>query len=67
MAWNELDPSGNYFICYRVGKKKFKRSLRVTSNKTADSLVARVEETKWAKLKGWHVMRHSFISDLACK
>lgn len=44
MAWNELDPSGNYFICFRLGKKKFKRSLKTTSKKTADSRVARLEE-----------------------
>jgi hypothetical protein len=39
MAWNELDPSGNYFICCRLGKKKFKRSLKTTSKKTADKRV----------------------------
>lgn len=44
MAWNELDPSGNYLICFRVGKKKFKRSLKTTSKKTTDNLIARVEE-----------------------
>ena len=44
MAWNELDASGNYFICFRVGKKRFKRSLATQDQRAADNLTARVEE-----------------------
>ena len=44
MAWNELDASGNYFVCFRVGKKRFKRSLGTKNQKAADNLTARLEE-----------------------
>lgn len=44
MAWNEIDASGNYFVCFRVGDKRFKRSLKTKSKTKADHLTARVEE-----------------------
>ena len=44
MAWNELDASGRYFLCFRLGEKRFKRSLKTRSRKEADRLTARVEE-----------------------
>jgi len=43
MAWNELDASGYYFVCFRIGEKRFKRSLRTKSKKEADNLTARLE------------------------
>ena len=27
----------------------------------------RLKRTEWNKLKGWHTLRHSFISNLACE
>ena len=44
MAWNERDASGYYFVCFRVGNKRFKRSLKTKSKSKADHLTARVEE-----------------------
>ena len=44
MAWHEQGPSGNYFICLRVGEKRFRRSLKTNSQQDAESDVARVED-----------------------
>ena len=44
MAWHEKGPSGNYFICLRVGEQRFRRSLKTANEKDAIGLVARVEE-----------------------
>src|SRR5688572_26513126 len=44
MAWTELDASGNYFVCFRIGDKRFKRSLKTDSVSEANRLVARLEE-----------------------
>lgn len=44
MAWHEKGPSGNYFVCLRVGDQRFRRSLKTTIEKEADGAVACVEE-----------------------
>src|SRR5689334_14647196 len=44
MAWHEKGPSGNYFICLRIGDERFRRSLKTTVEKEADGAVATVEE-----------------------
>ena len=36
-AWHEQGSSGNYFICLRVGEKRFRRSLKTNSQEDADS------------------------------
>ncbi len=43
MAWNEIGPSNCYFICFRVGQKRFRRSLKTKCKKEADILTARLE------------------------
>ena len=45
MAWNELDPSGIYFVCFRLGKKRFKRSLKTKDKHEADDLTRDLERT----------------------
>jgi hypothetical protein len=44
MAWNERAPSGIYFVSFRVGQQRFKRSPKTDNQKTSDSLTARLEE-----------------------
>jgi integrase len=44
MAWNEQDASGFYFVCFRIGDTRFKRSLKTRDPKEADNLTARVED-----------------------
>ncbi|WP_254508131.1 hypothetical protein [Anatilimnocola floriformis] len=45
MAWHELDACGVYFICIRLGNKRFKRSFQTHDKKKAGGLIARVEAT----------------------
>jgi len=44
MAWLQEDPSGNYHISFRFGGRKFKRSLRTSKVKEANSRLERLEE-----------------------
>jgi hypothetical protein len=53
MAWHEQGPSGNYFICLRVGSKRFRRSLGTQSKDDAAIDVARVEESLRQAERGW--------------
>ncbi len=53
MAWHEQGPSGNYFICLRVGEKRFRRSLKTLSKNDADGDVARVEDNLRQVERGW--------------
>jgi integrase len=43
MAWHEIGPSNFYFVCFRVGEKRFRRSLKTKIRKEADILLARLE------------------------
>jgi integrase len=42
MAWHEC-VNGNYVLCYRIGKKKFRRTLKTTSKEDADDEVQQFE------------------------
>lgn len=44
MAWLQEDPSGNYHVSFRFGGRKFKRSLRTSKAKEAQSRLERLEE-----------------------
>jgi hypothetical protein len=43
MAWHECI-NGNYVLCFRVGEKRFRRSLNSDDEGEADSAVACIEE-----------------------
>jgi integrase len=49
MAWHECI-NGNYVLCFRIGEKRFRRSLDTTSRAVADEDVQQVE-LNLAKLK----------------
>ncbi|NLX57022.1 MAG: hypothetical protein GXY58_18090 [Planctomycetaceae bacterium] len=40
----QQDPSGNYHACFRLGGKRFKRSLHTLSEEHARTLLGRIEE-----------------------
>ena len=44
MAWLDLDASGNYHLSFRLGKRRFKRSLKTTNKRDAEHIAARLEE-----------------------
>lgn len=39
----------------------------ITRNQAHNHFRQTVAESRWGKIKGWHCLRHSFISNLACK
>lgn len=44
MAWLEQEASGNFHIAFRLGSKKFKRSLRTKDEREAEARRLRLEE-----------------------
>ena len=44
MAWLELEASGQYHVAFRLGKRKFKRSLPTANQSDAEAACVRVEE-----------------------
>lgn len=53
MAWYERAPSGNYFICLRIGEKRIRRSLKTKSIDDADGDLARIEDNLRLVERGW--------------
>ena len=47
MSSLQKDPSGNYHICFRFAKKRFKRSLKTKSKKRADAIASQLDERLW--------------------
>src|SRR5580658_8719720 len=44
MAWLELDASGNYHVSFRMGERRYKRSLKTSQKRDAERLASRLEE-----------------------
>lgn len=44
MAWLDKDPSGFFHVCFRLGNRKFKRSLRTKHDRQANACCLRLEE-----------------------
>jgi hypothetical protein len=44
MAWLELDASGTYHVSFRMGDRRFKRSLKTDDHEQAQQLASRIEE-----------------------
>jgi hypothetical protein len=53
MAWHELGPSGNYFVCLRIGNKRFRRSLKTDCKDQADADLVRIDENLRLVERGW--------------
>ena len=68
--WLADHPGGNYTFCQTAvaRSKKIRRSpAPVTPPESRDHFTRTLRGSKWAKIRGWHCLRHSFISNLACK
>ncbi len=68
-AWLALRPPSPFLFCQaeRVARSKTRRTgpTAITKNEAHDHFKRTVEGSKWAVLRGYHVLRHSFISALA--
>jgi integrase len=58
--WFTKHPGGHLVICQEP-------NVPLTPQMAAHHFLWAVEGSKWAKLHGWHVFRHSFISNCAAK
>jgi integrase len=69
--WIAQHPGGTQTFCHglQVARSKTKRCqpLGLTADETHDHFKRTLAESKWVKLRGWHVLRHSFASNCAAK
>jgi len=69
--WLAVHPGGPHLFCHglAVAYSKTKRTAPVplTRNEANDHFQRTLEGSRWTKLRGWHVLRHSFVSNCAAK
>lgn len=68
--WFQQHPGGPYTFCQaKTAHSKSKRTAAepITRDEAQDHLRRVLADSKWDKLRGWHVLRHSFISNCAMK
>jgi integrase len=68
--WFEVHPGGPYtFSMHQAQHSTKSRSgpEPLTRDEAHDHLRRTLAHSKWSKLRGWHVLRHSFISNCALK
>lgn len=69
--WLAVHPGGPYLFCHRLevvrSKKERTEHGALTRNESNDHFKRTLEGSKWDKLRGWHVFRHSFASNCAAK
>lgn len=70
-SWLAVHPGGQYVFCLPQdvvrSKKSREEGTALTRNEANDHFKRTVEGSKWSKLRGWHVFRHSFASNCAAK
>jgi integrase len=68
-AWFPLRPESSFLFCQaqQVTRSKTKREgpTAVTKDEAHDHFKRTLADSKWSVLRGYHVLRHSFISALA--
>lgn len=57
-AWLENHPGGQYLFCRKAGKP-------LQGKTSQDGMKAALRKSEWKVLRGYHVFRHSFASNLA--
>src|SRR5262249_50737660 len=69
--WFEAHPGGIHAICQtlRVHRSKSKRTkfVPVTIDESNDHFRRTLSGSKWEKIRGWHIFRHSFASNCAAR
>ena len=65
--WMANHPGGQNLFCHELqvfrSKKKRTEYLPLTRDEAGDHFKRTVAGSKWEKLRGWHVFRHSFVSN----
>jgi integrase len=69
-AWLKIHPGGQFMFCQQSEVCRSKKRGRggsaapvaLTRDEAHDHFQRLIKDSKWDKMKGWHVLRHSFIS-----
>jgi integrase len=59
-AWFTLHPGGEFAFCKKAGEM-------LTVQMANHHFRWALEDSKWQAIRGWHCLRHSFVSNLACR
>ena len=69
--WFDNHPGGRYTFCLNCrlprGKKTREIGTPITRDEAHDHFKRTLAGSRWEKLRGWHVFRHSFCSNCAAK
>lgn len=69
--WIKKHPGGRFTFCHgqQVVRSCKDRTnhIGLTVNEATHHFNRTLNDSKWEKINGWHVFRHSFISNCACK
>jgi integrase len=69
--WLAVHPGGQFLFCHELrvfrSKKRRLEFAPLTRNEANDHFKRTVAGSKWEKLRGWHIFRHSFASNCAAK
>ncbi|MEO2034379.1 MAG: site-specific integrase [Planctomycetaceae bacterium] len=73
-AWLKIHPGGIHTFCHqtvvaRSRKTKLRENgpIELTKDEASHHFRQTVNDTRWDVIKGWHCLRHSFISNCASK
>lgn len=70
-SWLAEHPGGEHTFCHALGteRSKTKRTTvcPLSKDEAHDHFKRTLAESKWKKLRGWHVFRHSFCSNCASR
>jgi len=67
-AWLESHPGGPYTFCKMPDLRKSGETgapIPLTVHMAREHLKLTLQDSRWAKIRGFHVFRHSFASNLA--
>ena len=70
--WLEIHPGGEHLFCQtaKVVRSKTRKGVvsnPLTNDEAADHFTRTLAESKWSVVKGWHCLRHSFVSACASR
>jgi integrase len=71
LSWQSQHPGGEYTFCQPAdmprSRPRSDKVIPLTRDEAHDHFKRTLGGTKWEKLRGWHVFRHSFCSNCAAK
>jgi integrase len=69
--WMADHPGGVYTICHRLEVPRSKKTrsdfMPLTRDESNDHFQRTLAGSRWARMRGWHIFRHSFASNCAAR